>query len=131
MLKQLRIFEVQNPPKNASCTSKNRARFKILFKQTENIATIVEANFIARDLINEPLSYLTAVQLAKEIQQLGKKAGFKVEVFDKKKITALKMGGLLSVNKGSQLPPTFTTMEWKPANKKQATYSACRQRSSI
>ena len=45
----------------------------------------------------------------------------KVTVFNKKQIEALKMGGLLAVNQGSQTPPTFTIMEWKPkkpANKK-------------
>ncbi|PKP51274.1 MAG: peptidase M17 [Bacteroidetes bacterium HGW-Bacteroidetes-12] len=79
------------------------------------IETIVKATNYARDLVNEPLSFLTAVQLSKEIQKLGKEAGFKVEVFNKSKIEALKMGGLLAVNKGSIDPPTFSVMEWKPA----------------
>ena len=81
---------------------------------------IVKAVYKARDLINEPLSWLTAVQLASEIKELGKDAGFSVEVFDKRKIEALKMGGLLAVNKGSIDPPTFTVMEWKPENAKNA-----------
>jgi leucyl aminopeptidase len=42
--------------------------------------------------------------------------GAKAEVFNKQKIEALKMGGLLSVNKGSIDPPTFTILEWKPDN---------------
>ncbi|MFW6290028.1 MAG: leucyl aminopeptidase family protein, partial [Mariniphaga sp.] len=46
----------------------------------------------------------------------GSEAGFKVEVFNKKKIEALRMGGLLAVNKGSVDPPTFTILEWKPEN---------------
>jgi leucyl aminopeptidase len=49
---------------------------------------------------------------------LGKEAGFKVEVFNKSKIKALKMGGLLAVNKGSIEPPTFSILEWKPKNAK-------------
>jgi leucyl aminopeptidase len=40
--------------------------------------------------------------------------GAKVEILNKNKIEALKMGGLLAVNKGSEVPPTFTVMEWKP-----------------
>lgn len=67
----------------------------------------------ARTLVNEPLSYLTATQLSLEIESIAKKAGFKFEYFDKKKITALKMGGLLSVNKGSIDPPTFNILEYK------------------
>lgn len=82
------------------------------------IETIVKATNYARDLVNEPLSFLTAVQLSKEIQKLGKEAGFKVEVFNKAKIEALKMGGLLAVNKGSIDPPTFSVMEWNPAKAK-------------
>jgi len=38
---------------------------------------------------------------------MGKEAGFDVEVFHKKKIESLRMGGLLAVNKGSLDPPTF------------------------
>jgi leucyl aminopeptidase len=37
---------------------------------------------------------------------------------NKKQIEALKMGGLLGVNKGSIDPPTFTIMEYKPKNAK-------------
>jgi leucyl aminopeptidase len=70
----------------------------------------------ARDLVNEPLSYLTAPQLSAEIEVKGQEASFKVDVFNKAKIESLKMGGLLAVNKGSVVPPTFTVMEWKPAN---------------
>src|SRR5690606_24160347 len=83
----------------------------------EVIALIVATNH-ARDLVNEPLSYLTAEQLSKEIKVLGKTYGFKVEVLTKSKIEALKMGGLLAVNKGSIDPPTFSILEWKPAKPK-------------
>lgn len=79
---------------------------------------LVQAVFHARNLVNEPVSFLTAEQFSREIQQLGSEAGFKVEVFNKTKIEALKMGGLLAVNRGSQRPPTFNILEWKPANAK-------------
>jgi len=78
----------------------------------------LEAVYFSRDLINEPLSFLTAQQLSAEVETIGNKLGFKVEVFDKRKIEALKMGGLLAVNKGSIDPPTFTVLEWKPKNAK-------------
>jgi leucyl aminopeptidase len=82
---------------------------------------VIDAVFRARDLVNEPQSYLDAVKFASEIKAMGKKSGLKVEVLNKKQIEALKMGGLLAVNKGSQTPPTFTIIEWKPkkhSNKK-------------
>lgn len=87
-------------------------------KEITRLKIIVDATTKARDLVNEPLSYLTAVKLSQEIKKFGKQAGFKVEVFDKKKIVALKMGGLLAVNKGSFDPPTFSILEWKPAKAK-------------
>jgi leucyl aminopeptidase len=87
-------------------------------KSLEEIQQLVTANFFSRTLINEPLSYLTATQLGKEIAAAGKQYGFSVEVLDKKKIEALKMGGLLAVNRGSIDPPTFTILEYKPTRKK-------------
>lgn len=87
-------------------------------KTLEEIDHIASGTFFARTLINEPLSYLTATQLSKDIAAAGKQYGFSVEVFDKKKIEALKMGGLLSVNRGSMDPPTFTVLEYKPNRKK-------------
>jgi leucyl aminopeptidase len=67
-----------------------------------------------RDLVNEPASHLSAVQLGQEAQRLGKEAGFSVKVLNKKQIEAEGMGGLLAVNQGSIDPPVFIIMEWKP-----------------
>ena len=80
----------------------------------QHLQSVVQGTYVARDLVNEPFSYLTAPQYSKDIEALGKASGFSVEVFHKSKIEALKMGGLLAVNKGSIDPPTFNIMEWKP-----------------
>ncbi len=85
-------------------------------EDVSRLQIVCEAVTKARDLINEPVITLTAVALAKELQKLGSAAGFKVEIFNKSRIEALKMGGLLAVNKGSIDPPSFTVMEWKPKN---------------
>ena len=45
---------------------------------------------------------------------MGKESGFKVTIFNKARIEKEKMGGLLSVNRGSIQPPTFTIMEYVP-----------------
>jgi len=87
-------------------------------KCIENLEHLIEAVYKTRDLINEPASVLTAVRLAKEIEAMGKEAGFNVEVLNKKKIESLKMGGLLAVNLGSIDPPTFSILEYKPAGAK-------------
>ena len=78
------------------------------------INSLVEGVFIARDIVNEPLSYMTAKKLSEEIERLGKEYGFKTEILDKKQIESLKMGGLLAVNRGSVEPPTFSILKWEP-----------------
>lgn len=77
---------------------------------------ITDAVYLARDLINEPVSHLNSTVFSSEIIKTGKSAGFRVEVLNKGKIEALKMGGLLAVNKGSVDPPAFCILEWNPEN---------------
>jgi len=91
---------------------------KISDPEIEELLTLSEAVFVARNLVNEPVSYLTAPRFSEEIEKLGEQAGFSVEVFKRQKIESLKMGGLLAVNRGSIDPPTFNILEWKPQNAK-------------
>ncbi len=83
-------------------------------KVVERTQNLIQSVYYARNLVNEPVSFLNAVEFANQMKQMGQEAGFRVEVFRKKKIESLKMGGLLAVNKGSFDEPTFTIMEWKP-----------------
>ncbi len=82
-------------------------------KEIDRLLAVTEATCIARDLINEPQSYLSAAQMSIDIQKYGKEAGFEVEVFEEDKIRALKMGGIIAVNMGSVTPPRFNILEWK------------------
>lgn len=86
--------------------------------QVNEINAVIEATCWARDMVNEPVSFLNAPELGNQIKKIGKKAGFKVEVLDHLKIQTLKMGGLLAVNKGSVDGATFSILEWKPKNAK-------------
>jgi leucyl aminopeptidase len=83
-------------------------------EQVDRLNILVNAVNRCRDMVNEPVAWLNAERIALEMAEMGKEAGANVEVLNKKKIEALKMGGLLAVNKGSVDPPTFTIMEWKP-----------------
>jgi len=83
-------------------------------KDVSQLNTIVDAIYRIRTLVNEPLNYLSAEQLSKEISAMGKASGFKVTVLNKARIEKEKMGGLLAVNRGSKQPPTFTIMEYVP-----------------
>lgn len=75
-----------------------------------------DAVFAARDMINEPPLKMTSHTLSEEIIRLGHSGGFRVEVLDKSRIAALRMGGLLGVNSGSAEPPRFCIMEYRPDN---------------
>lgn len=87
-------------------------------KDLQELHDVAVGTFAARDFVNEPVITLSATEWSKRITKLGKETGFKVTVLDKKKIEALRMGGLLGVNKGSVEPPTFNILEWKPKNAK-------------
>ena len=82
--------------------------------QIERLNNTLKAVIWARNMVNEPVSFLTATQLADEIKLLGDEAGFSVKTLEKSHIEALKMGGLLAVNKGTIEPPTYTIIEYKP-----------------
>lgn len=89
---------------------------KVEDEQIKELNNLIESVYITRNLVNEPVSYLNAVKFSEEIEKIGKNAGFDVEVLNKKQIKSLKMNGLLTVNKGSIDPPTFSILTWKPDN---------------
>ena len=67
----------------------------------------------ARDLINTPVLQLGSLELAARAEELALEHGFKCTVLHKAQIEALKMGGLLGVNKGSVDPPVFIVLEYR------------------
>ncbi len=88
-------------------------------EELTELENLTKAVFWARDMVNEPVSYLDAIRLAEEIQEKSEEANnYNVEIFEQTKIESLKMGGLLAVNQGSETPATFTVIEYKPKNAK-------------
>lgn len=80
----------------------------------EELTNVCEAVYMARNLVNEPVITLNAEAFSKAMQEGGKRAGYSVKVLGKAEIEAEKMGGLLGVNRGSDDPPTFNVLEYKP-----------------
>lgn len=111
----LKYLKAKNEKKN-SLTSILVRDPKLKAADVAELNNTVHGVLLARDLVNEPVMFLSATQFAKEMAAAGKKSGFKTTIFDKKKIEEHKMGGLLGVNRGSMDPPTFTIMEYKPRN---------------
>ncbi|MGY3087398.1 leucyl aminopeptidase [Hymenobacter sp. UYAg731] len=88
--------------------------------QIHELDGLLQGVMLARDLVNAPLNKLNAVQFAERMAQAGDEAGYTTDILDLAKIEALRMGGLLAVNLGSPEPPTFSILEYKPANAKNA-----------
>jgi leucyl aminopeptidase len=74
--------------------------------------SLIEGVAEARDLINTPVLQLGSLELAARTEELALEHGFKCTVLHKAQIEALKMGGLLGVNKGSIDPPVFIVLEY-------------------
>ena len=85
-----------------------------LQKAAETAQAIIPAVFLARDLINEPPSVATASYLADQAARICRGRGLSVEIWGKKKIEAMKLAGLLAVNRGSQEEPRFIKIHYKP-----------------
>ena len=84
--------------------------------QIHELDGLLQGVLLARDLVNAPLNKLNAVQFAERMAEAGDRAGYTTDILDLARIEALRMGGLLAVNLGSPEPPTFSILEYKPAN---------------
>ncbi|MSP37033.1 MAG: leucyl aminopeptidase [Deltaproteobacteria bacterium] len=78
---------------------------------------LVPAVCLARDLVNEPPSVATARFLGARTLEYCRGRGLSVEVWNKKKIEAMKLAGLLAVNRGSLEEPRFIKIHYQPARK--------------
>lgn len=96
-------------PEQIGIVSKN-----LVIDEIDDLQYLVNAVYWCRNMVNEPVSYLTTAQMTEEFKNMSVDAGFTLEVMDKTQIENEKMGGLLAVNRGSQDPPAFHVLEYKP-----------------
>jgi leucyl aminopeptidase len=75
---------------------------------------------LAKDLGNLPGNVCTPGYLATRARKLAAEFKLKCEVLGEKQMQALKMGSLLSVARGSALPPHFIVMHYQGGPAKQA-----------
>ncbi len=66
------------------------------------------------NLINAPANKKTPQVLADWATNSGKQHGYQVEIFDEQKIHGLGLHALIAVSRGSENPPAFIVMEYKP-----------------
>lgn len=75
---------------------------------------------LTKELGNLPGNVCTPTYLANTAKKVAKEFKLGVEVLDRKKIEALKMGSFLSVTNGSDQPPKFIVMKYMGGKAKDA-----------
>lgn len=76
------------------------------------------AAIFARDLVNEPSSNMVPKDLADIAQTIAKSSpNIEVKVYNQKEIEKMGMGAFLAVAKGSDDPPYFIHLTYKPGGK--------------
>lgn len=81
----------------------------------------VEGTIFARDLVNTPSAQMHPSELVKLALQIGKesKGKIKVKVMDKSACDKAKMGAFLGIAQGSDHPPFFVHMSYRPTGAKK------------
>ena len=79
----------------------------------ERGAIRAEATLLARDLINEPADTLTPDALARRAQEVADVAGLECTITDEQGIATRGLNGVLSVAKGSDVPPRFIELRYR------------------
>jgi len=74
-------------------------------------STVCDAVMLARDLENAPGNEIYPETLAAAARTSGAASGFRVTVWDEKRLKSAGFGGLLAVNAGSDRPARFIIME--------------------
>lgn len=74
---------------------------------------IADAVNQARDFVNEPGGSLTPERFANEAKRIARQPGLTIKVLGLAEIKKAKLGGLLGVNRGSDLPPRLVEMTYK------------------
>ncbi|RMF75061.1 MAG: leucyl aminopeptidase family protein, partial [Alphaproteobacteria bacterium] len=67
------------------------------------------------DLVNTPSNIKTPAWLAEQAEAAGRRAGFRVQVYDEQAIREMGLHALMAVGQGSAYPPRFIVMEYAPA----------------
>ena len=80
---------------------------------------IAAAQLETYNLVDLPPNKITPQHLSNWAVETGKKYGFSVEVFDRKKSEALGLHSFLAVGQGSDREPQFIVMDYNPTNAKK------------
>lgn len=94
---------------------------KLKTKQLEEQQHLWNRLFWCREWVNMPVADLNAERFADELQAVADDLHVHCEVFDKRSIETLGMGGLLAVNRGSVDEPRLVVLEYDGTKGQQPT----------
>jgi len=80
---------------------------------------LTTSTLLTRDWANTPSNLATPTHLAKLAQDIAKEASLTVKVLEEKECRKLGMGSFLAVAKGSDEPPKFIILDYKPRRHKK------------
>jgi leucyl aminopeptidase len=75
---------------------------------------IVRGTLLARELVSAPSNFVTPSKMAQEAQKMAESLGLGVNILDRAQCAALGMGAFLGVAQGSDEPPMFIHVYYKP-----------------
>lgn len=87
--------------------------------EAKKAVIVVDAVYMARDLVSRPGNSATPSFLADTARSLARSCGIRCTVLDRNGIKRLGMGAFLGVARGSDEPPRFIILDYKPAIKKK------------
>jgi leucyl aminopeptidase len=93
-----------------------KAKVKQIKKGMGTAKVLCETVYLARDLENAPSNEIYPESLAATAKASAEKYGYRITIWNKKKIEEEGFGGLLGVNSGSARPPVFIILEYKRSN---------------
>jgi leucyl aminopeptidase len=76
--------------------------------------TICSGVFLARELVAAPANVVTPITMAEMAQGLAAEYGMELKILEQADCEALNMGAFLGVSLGSELPPKFIHLTYKP-----------------
>ncbi|AGY59461.1 leucyl aminopeptidase [Gloeobacter kilaueensis] len=76
---------------------------------------LAEGTIFARELVSAPANYVTPTYLAEQAQAIADAGGLTSEILEKEDCERLGMGAYLGVAQGSDMPPKFIHLTYKPA----------------
>jgi len=80
---------------------------------------LAQAQNFTRELVNEPGNIINPQKLAEIAEELAKNYGFEVKIYDEEEIEKMGMNAYLAVARGSENPPRFIHLTYRPKKAKK------------